>query len=91
MFEPQREERASIGIVALDVEAAYQYLTGPSAIAPGRVGLFGNSMGSVVAILYAAAHPGTGDDPWSATRRRPADISLRTGPDGSRLHLVVIA
>lgn len=40
-----------------DVAAAYTYLTATAGVAPGRVALFGNSMGSAIAILYAADHP----------------------------------
>jgi predicted acyl esterase len=35
-------------------------------------------------------HPGTDEDPWHATTRRPARQRLRTGgPDGAALHLPI--
>jgi len=41
----------------LDVEAAYQYLTDQAGVDAHQVGLFGNSMGGAIAILYASEHP----------------------------------
>jgi uncharacterized protein len=35
-------------------------------------------------------HPGTADDPWTATSARPAELSIRTGPGGSCLLLSVV-
>ncbi len=40
-----------------DVEAARQYLLTRSEVAPERIGLLGNSMGSATALLYAAGNP----------------------------------
>jgi putative CocE/NonD family hydrolase len=37
-----------------------------------------------------ALHPGTGDDPWTATRPRPAGLALHTGPGGSCVRMSVI-
>jgi putative CocE/NonD family hydrolase len=34
-------------------------------------------------------HPGTGEDPWRATRTRTAETGLRIGPDGSVLRLTI--
>lgn len=37
-----------------------------------------------------APHPGTAEDPWTATGRRSADLALVTGPAGSTVSLTVI-
>jgi predicted acyl esterase len=37
-----------------------------------------------------APHPGTSDDPWTATTARPADLSLLAGPGGSTLSISVL-
>jgi dipeptidyl aminopeptidase/acylaminoacyl peptidase len=51
-------ELISFGLYELqDLEAAYQYLLTRSEIDPERIGMFGNSMGGALAILYAAKNP----------------------------------
>lgn len=51
-------ELISFGLYELqDIEAAYQYLLTRPEVNPERIGMFGNSMGGALAILYAAKNP----------------------------------
>lgn len=42
----------------LDVKAWHEYLLGQNDIDPGRIGMFGESMGGGTSILYTSANPG---------------------------------